>query len=144
MTYWDSATLVKVYFSEPDSQTFRDFLVRSGKVRTSELARLELLSALSRKERSGDLVVGGADALFQRFLLDASAGAITALPVGTDVLQEATRLIRTAHAATPPVMIRTLDVLHVATAVASGCTTLVATDARMRAVATLAGLQLFP
>lgn len=145
MSYWDTSPILKLYAAEPDSQKFLDHVVRSRSVLlTSDLTRVELLSALMRKERAGDLGPGGATLLYGRFLADAAAGRIAMLPVGTDVLAEAAALVQAAYTAPAPVMIRTLDVLHVATAVVARTGTLVATDVRMRAVATLAGLALFP
>lgn len=66
------------------------------------------------------------------------------LPYGSDVIAEAENLIRIAFEQHPPVMVRSLDLIHVASAVASKATSLVATDERLRALASLSRLTLVP
>ena len=61
---------------------------------------------------------------------------IVSVPLGADVLAEAKVLVKAAHSQQPPMLIRSLDALHVASAVVSGSQTM--------AVAQLSGLRLFP
>lgn len=145
MRYWDTSALLKLYAQEPDSTVFLHALVSFGEpVLTSELTRVELFSALRRKESLGDLVPGGANSLLNHFQNDSDNGMISILPVGTDVANKAFNLIETGYASTPPILIRSLDVIHVACAILGGCHTVVGTDARQRDLARVAGLAVFP
>ncbi len=145
MSCWDTSALVKLYVTEPDSADFLALVAGTGRaIRTSDLARVELYSTLSRKEGAGELPRGRADQLYGFFLAHLSAGMIVSVPLGADVLAEAKVLVKAAHSQQPPLLIRSLDALHVASAVVSGSQTMVATDTRLRAVAQLSGLRLFP
>ena len=145
MNYWDTSALLKLYVREPDSAYFMTLVSSAaGPLLTSELARLEIYSALSRKERAGELQSGQAEVIFSSFQADSAAGRIVTLPVGSDVLGEAIRLTRQAHGEAPPLFIRSLDTLHVASALVSGAKTIIATDSRLRQLAAAAGLAQLP
>jgi predicted nucleic acid-binding protein len=143
--YWDTSALLKLYVPEPDSPTFLERIGLIGTaLLTADVAAVELLCALERKEHAGDVSEGGAQALFQRFELDLGAGRVVLIPYGRDVWKAAKDLVRLAYGEEPPVMIRSLDVLHVATALCAKVGTVVATDRRLRRAATLAGLEIAP
>lgn len=144
MNYWDTSALLKLYAAVADTPVFLGYLAAGPGVVTSDLARVELFSALSRKESAGELAAGQADQLFARFQSDAASGRISTVPAGTDVLAEATRVIRGARAAVPSLLIRSVDAIHVASALVFGTRTMVATDGRLRAVASRNGLNLRP
>ncbi len=152
MRYWDTSALLKLYVREPDSPLyldalarFLDALARFGQPPiTAELTRVELFSALRRREQTGGLVAGAADSLFQQFCSDIGAGRVRVVPQGADVSTRAVALIRLAYQAQPPLMARSLDVLYAASANLTRCRTLVDSDVRQRALAQLAGLKLFP
>lgn len=103
-----------------------------------------MLCTLYRKESAGDLVPGAAAALFARFLSDAEAGRLVLVPNGLDVTARAQGVVERAYGQPRPVLIRSLDALHVASALAARATTLVATDGRLRDVAALMGLAVLP
>lgn len=103
-----------------------------------------MLCTLYRKEHAGDLVLGAAATLFARFLEDAAAGRVVLVPNGLDVTTQAQALVERAYRRPQPVLIRSLDALHVASALAARATTLVATDGRLREVAGLMGLEVLP
>jgi predicted nucleic acid-binding protein len=143
--YWDTSAILKLYVPERDSAFFLDLVAKAGQpVFSSAIAATEVLSALFRKERAADLKPGGARALFRRFQADCSVGRIVLLPYGGDVIAEAEKLVRIAFEQHPPVMVRSLDLIHVASAVVGKATSLVATDERLRAFASLVRLTLVP
>lgn len=145
MNYWDTSALLKLYVREPDSPYFTSLVSSAASpLLTSDLARIEIYSALSRKERAGELETGAAEVLFASFQTDSTRGRIVTLPIGSDVLGEAIRLTRQAHGKTPPLLIRSLDTLHVASALVSGANTVIATDSRLRQLAATAGLAQLP
>jgi alpha-L-rhamnosidase len=69
---------------------------------------------------------------------------ILTIPFGRDVEFEAEKLIRHVFARPQPVLVRSLDLIHLSMALSAGARTFVATDARLRNAAFLAGLKLLP
>jgi predicted nucleic acid-binding protein len=145
VTYWDTSAILKLYLAEPDSRYFLELIAKTNApVFSSAIAAAEALCALHRKEHAGDLKRGGAKALFQQFCEDCKAGRIVTIPYGDDVVAEAEKLVRLAFAQPRPVMIRSLDLIHVASALAGKARQLVATDQRLRELAGLVRLSLLP
>jgi predicted nucleic acid-binding protein len=144
LSYWDTSALLKLYVPEPDSPTFLDLLTRARKPLVSAaIANTEMLCALYRKEHVGDLHPGAADLLYQHFRSDVVAGRIILVPDGSDVRVEAEKLVARAYSQ-GSLFIRSLDALHVASALAVKATTFVATDARLGDAAVLMGLKVVP
>lgn len=145
MRYWDTSALLKLYVSEPDSAYFLELISRTDEpLATSDIASAEVLCALFRKESARDLKPGGASTVFRRFRADSRAGRIVLIPFGPDVFQQVERVARLAFERRPPIPVRSLDLIHLASAAAMKATTLVATDQRLRALARLAALNLLP
>lgn len=145
MSYWDTSALIKLYVPEPDTPYFLELLAGSpGPPLTADIARAEVLCTLYRKEHAGDLGAGAAATLFARFLEDAAAGRVVLVPNGLDVTTQAQALVERAYRRRQPILIRSLDALHVASALAARATTLVATDGRLRDVAVMMGLEVLP
>jgi predicted nucleic acid-binding protein len=143
--YWDTSALLKLYAPEPDSAYFLERVAKGHRaLLTADLAKVELFCALKRKEHAGDLQAGGAAALSESFERDVSAGRIVAVPYGQDVFTEVQHLVKRAYAASPVLMIRSLDAIHVASAILSKTKVVVATDVRLRDVAALMGLRTEP
>ena len=144
MSYWDSACLIKLYIDEPDSAIFRAHGQHGEVATSSELARLEFVLTLRRKEAEGVIAKGAATKQIE--LLDGAilAGFCRLTAVDDDVRAEFERVVEKCYLQTPPIFIRTIDALHVAAALAVGETEIVATDRKLRDAATLLGFQLFP
>lgn len=144
MHYWDTSALAKLYVSESDSAGFAAHQTLTGQVATSTLTRWELFRVLNRKEADGLIAAGAASIVFARFLADVMAGNISLTPMDQAVearFQELiTRLLRTS----PPLTVRTLDGIHLATAHLHGAEEVVVTDANMRKCAAAIGLKLYP
>ena len=145
MQYWDTSALVKLYAPEPDSNDYLQLATRArGPILCSSIGAIELLCTLLRKQAAGDLRPGGARAAFRRFHADCEGARIDLLPFGADVAQEAERLAYLAFEHPPRVMIRSLDLVHVASASLAGATTLVAADQRLRALGSRLRMRLAP
>ena len=145
MNYWDTSALIKLYAPEPDSTYFLGLVSQAeGPLFTSDIARSEVLCTLYRKEHAGDLAAGAAAELFTRFLSDTGAGRIVLIPNGLEVTQKAHTLVQQAYSQPQPLLIRSLDAIHVASALTARATTVVATDTRLREVAKLLGLAVLP
>ena len=65
------------------------------------------------------------------------------IPNGLDVTAEAENLVK-LYSQPQPLFIRSLDAIHIASALVSQASTLVATDKRLRDVAVLMGLTVLP
>ncbi|CAN5880147.1 hypothetical protein BH24DEI2_BH24DEI2_07950 [soil metagenome] len=145
MRFWDTSALLKLYAFEPDAAYFLNLVANDARpLLTADIAREEMLCALYRKELSGDVKPGEARVLFNRFLEDERNGRIIVIPNGQDVLAEAERLVKRCYAQTPPLTVRSLDVIHVASALVSKADAVVATDARLRDAAGVMGLNVLP
>ncbi len=99
--YVDTSALAKLVVSEPETAAFRRWLNEDDRVPVaSNLVRTELLSAVRRV---------AADRVLQaRAVLD----SITLVQITTSILEQAGRL--------DPAMLRSLDALHLATALDLG------------------------
>jgi predicted nucleic acid-binding protein len=143
--YWDTSAVLKLYAPEADSAYFLNLIATVRQpVHCSAISCMEVLCALYRKEEAGDLKPGGGAALYRRFRRDARAGRVVLAPYGEDVAAEAERVAKAAFGERRAIMIRSLDLIHVATAVVLGATALVATDKRLRALASVLRLPLLP
>jgi uncharacterized protein len=111
---------------------------------TSLITRIELTSALYRKESLGDISRADASRAIARFDTDCASGRIILTPLRPEIAHEAADLIRRLRRPHNPVSLRSLDALHLATAIAAGATTVVTTDARLRDACLLAGVGVKP
>ena len=145
MAYWDTSALLKLYVAEHDSPFFvRLHASEDEPVFSSAIVMTEVICALYRKEQAGDLRSGGAKAVFRKFSADVNAGNIVTVPYGADVVKEAENLVRLVFEQPRPILVRSLDLIHVSSAVAVKARVIVATDTRLRKVAALAGLKALP
>ncbi len=145
MSYWDTSTLVKLYAQEPDSAAFENHLLNATtKPATSRIALYEARATFQRKEAEGILQPGFAQQLYAEVLQDVFAGELRLVELGTDVEREYGQVLEQCYQPTPPIPLRTLDALHLASARVAGETEVVATDKRMRDAAKLLGFALFP
>ena len=142
MTYWDTSCLLKLYVQEADSDAYRDILLQqTTPLLTSALAEVEFAFALTRRESEGQLKKGAAAHLVQLLRNHASQGRIRFIPIHATVRDLATSLVRRClleqH---PPLQLRTLDGIHLATALSLKASRLLTADLRLRAAARLCGL----
>lgn len=133
--YVDSSALAKLYLPETESEVLDAFLRGRG-LMISELAITEVLSAVARKKREGELRAKQANEIRDAVLVDADSGAFGRLDLSPDVHREAERLLLT----TESLPLRTVDALHVALAFSGAATHVLTFDRRMRDAATQAGL----
>ena len=143
MIFWDTSSLLKLYAREPDSDAYLELLRNVAEpIAVSELAIVELHYALWRKEMNDELKSGAAARLLKKFRSDIGQGRVIVIPSGSTLTEKAVEVGRTCNRRKPPVFLRTLDGLHLATAITAKATGVVTTDQRMRAAAQLLGLSL--
>ena len=144
MQYWDTSTLAKLYVSELDSAQFAAYLAATGPITTSELARWELFRVLARKEAEGLIPTGAAEAIYASFLADLASGKVRLVPMSPLLEARFQQLVLRLHRLNPPLVVRTLDAIHIATADLHSADVLIATDTNMRKCAAAIGLKLYP
>jgi predicted nucleic acid-binding protein len=110
LAYLDTSALAKRYLPEVGSAWVAR-LCRQEPVATSLITIPELASALARRVREGALSAQQRDVLFRAFVRDARS--LTVVESSQAVAQQAAALLLTAP---PPMRLRTLDALHVASA----------------------------
>ena len=145
MSYWDTSTLVKLYAKEPDSAVFESHALNApGQMVTSRIALYEAQATFHRKESEGTLQPGAALTLYIELLQDVADQAVRLIELGPDLEREYGQALTLFYQQTPPIPLRTLDALHLASVRVSGETEIVATDKRLRDAAKLLGFSLFP
>lgn len=135
--YFDTSVLVKRYVKEEGSTAARQLLQRH-RFLSSAIVPVEVLSALSRRRTTGELTPRDFLAIRARLHKDRSYWEL--VEVGAMVLSQAEELVQT-------VGLRTLDALHVASALtfqaASGLTIpFITADVRQREAAESLALNL--
>lgn len=139
--YWDTSTVLKLYAPEPDSSDYLRLLIQQPEdIAISFLHRVELYFALHGKESRGEIAAGSAAQLFQLFEQHISAGRYYVIPWGADVALAARQLLDASLSASPPVMLRSLDGLHLAALRAAKIQSVVTADTRMRNAALIAAI----
>jgi predicted nucleic acid-binding protein len=145
VTYWDTSALLKLYVPEPDSAALLELVsLENQPIYSSAITTVEVLCAVHRKERSGDLKPASGVSILRKFRADCGAGRIVLIPYGDDVAARAEQVVRLALQRSRPGMIRSLDAIHIASALKVGAKKMIATDMRLREVASLARFKLAP
>lgn len=143
MIYWDTSSILKLYAEEHDSIHWQAIaLAQRPPLCTSSLARVEMAFALRQKERRDELAVGAATALQGIFESDTAAGRFLPVPTGRDVLDVCLELSANEAFLGKRMHLRTLDALHLATALVMGCRSVATADLRLAEAALVAGLKI--
>ncbi|MBI5385197.1 MAG: type II toxin-antitoxin system VapC family toxin [Verrucomicrobia bacterium] len=138
--YLDTGILVKLLTPEPETAWFEREL-RGHALATSELALVEVKSALFAKERAGAINRTQRQRAEAKFAEMIESEVLQLVNLNNRVLHRATRVIEVCH---PKVPIRSLDALHVASCDIANDFPLCTTDARMHAAAQAMHLPVFP
>jgi len=138
--YLDTGILVKLLVPEADSAFF-DQGLRGHSLVTSELAKVEVQSALFAKERTSVLTPAQRARAEEKFAAMIDDGILEIRPLNQHVLRKATQTIQACHPAVP---LRALDALHVATCDLEQEFPLCTTDARMHAAAKVMHIPVYP
>ena len=144
MSYWDTSALVKLYVREADSSRFEALASSATRVVSSTLTRYEARAVFRRKEADAALAAGGADLLYRTLAADFADSLVEAVADSPDVEREFGRVLNACLAQSPPIFVRTLDALHLASALVAGEREFVTADIRQRAAAQFLGLSVVP
>ena len=107
----------------------------------SELALAEVRSAILIKERAGAVTVAERKLAFVRFDSMSGEELLHVHPLNSAVVERAAGLLESCH---PEVALRTLDAIHLATALIHSRGPLCTTDGKLRAAARRIGAACFP
>ncbi len=138
--YLDTGILVKLLTPEPETAFFERELLGHALV-SSELALVEVKSALFAKERAGMITAAQRVKAEAKFAAMVSDGVIKLSNLNNHTLRKATQIIQGCH---PKVPLRALDALHVASCDLAQEFPLCTTDARMHAAAKAMHIPVFP
>lgn len=141
--YIDTALFVKSFVLEADSAQAIQMLEKIGEpFAYSHLHELEIPNAIRLKRFRGEITKTQETAAIRAFHADVDAGRFERIDYDlADVFIRAEQLSAKCSAVTGT---RSLDLWHVAAALAVGCDTFVSYDARQRKAAELSGLQVLP
>lgn len=134
--YFDTSVMVKRYIHEPGSEQVRR-LLRQHKLLSSTLTPVEIVSALGRRKREGDLSANAVAAILHRMRSDCAGWEL--VEVNSAVLKRAQELLQGVT------LLRTLDAIQVASLITFQTASairvpLITADSRQREVAVGAGI----
>ena len=138
--YLDSAIIIKLLVTEPDSDFFQDAL-EGHVLSSSELALTEVWSALLAKERNKVISADERAEAWQAFTQRVQSKQLLLYPLDNVVLKKANHVLQRCH---PTVPLRTLDAIHTASCDLNQDFPFCATDKRMRDAAGVLGIPVFP
>lgn len=139
MIYTDTSLLLPVYVPEANSQQANHVVEGAEGLLISDLTVAEFLVGLARKVKLGELPPDRAQEVRATFERHMSEGFLQRLPVTGKHSEAAGEL-----ASRSPVILRTLDAIHLALAVESEATTMATLDNRLADAARAFGFEVVP
>ncbi|HKQ36553.1 MAG TPA: type II toxin-antitoxin system VapC family toxin [Verrucomicrobiae bacterium] len=144
MSYWDTSALGKLYVPEPDSVNFEQKAAGTAAIVTTRFALYEMSRIAFRKEVEGSIPVRSAESIASHLQQDLAAGQIRIIDIDSRIEAEFNTVMAACYRNARPLLVRTFDAIHLASARVSAETEVVATDSRLREAAKLLGLSVFP
>jgi hypothetical protein len=138
--YLDASALAKLYLPEPDSDALDAAIRGRSDLMVSDLAITEIVSAISRRRREGNLPALSVLHLHRKILADIESGLYVRSELMPEVHREAERLLL----AIDNIALRAADALHLALASLSGASAIVTYDLRLAEAAIRIGLSSLP
>ena len=135
----DTSALFKWYISEAHSDDVDALFSRQSWVAISQLAGLELRSALGRRRRSKQLTSRVEKSVLDLFHTHQQLGNLRVHPIDNNLCVEAERLMQ-AH---PKIPLRTLDAMQLAAAIIAGTPEFATADRIQASAARAAGLLVY-
>ena len=138
--YIDTSVLVKLYYPEADSDRLENWLIDNPvEIALTPLHNLELINAFSLKVHRNEITEEEYSRWQKDFNDDKSAGVLKPINLDyADILLEAAKI---ADSRSMKFGTRSLDVIHVASAIKMSCTSFLSNDRRQLSLADDANLR---
>ncbi len=138
--YIDSSVLVKLYYPEPESKLFAEWIIKQKQpIVFTQFHELEITNAFALKVFRNEISEESFNNLWNVLEKDKAAGILDVInPDWSDVLLESFKISKRSS---PVIGTRSLDIVHVATADILNCDTFLTSDKRQLAAAKRIGLK---
>lgn len=138
--YFDSSALLKLYLPEPGSNDLDRALEGRDDLLASDLTVTEIVSALARRVRDGELSPEQARVVHRSLVAGLDTGPYGHVDLDRGVHRDAERLLLDRR----DVNLRAADALHLALAISARAGTIATFDRRLGAAARAVGLETYP
>jgi len=140
--YWDTSCVLALYAPEEiTSQAAELASFEKGPLHSSAILEFEMTFAVLAKEVRGEIPRGSSGRVLAQFETDLQRGRFLLVPMGIDIKACTKDIAARALQAEPPVFLRTLDGIHIATALELRASELITADKKMADAATLLGIK---
>ena len=140
--YWDTSCVLALYAPEEiSSQAAELASLEKGQIHSSAILEFEMTFAVHAKEARGEIPSGGSAKVLSQFQTDLQRGRFLLVPLGIDIKACTRDIAARTLQAEPPVFLRTLDGIHIATALELGSSELITADRKMADAATRLGIK---
>ena len=140
--YWDTSCVLALYVpDEISSQAAELASLEKGQIHSSSILEFEMTFAVHAKEARGEIPRGSSGRVLSRFQTDLQRGRFLLVPLGIDIKACTKDIAARTLQAESPVFLRTLDGIHIATALELGTAELITADKKMADAATLLGIK---
>jgi predicted nucleic acid-binding protein len=134
--------VLALYVPEHISSQASEFATaEKGPIHSSAILEFEMTFAVHAKEARGEIPRGSSGRVLSRFQSDLQQGRFLLVPLGIDIKASAKEIADRILKTEPAVFLRTLDGVHIATALELGSPELITADKRMADAATLLGMK---
>ena len=140
--YWDTSCVLALYVPEKISHQAAEVAsLEKGPIHSSSILEFEMTFAVHAKEARGEIPRGSSGIVLSKFLTDLQQGRFLLVPMGIDIKTRTREIAARTLQAKPPVFLRTLDGIHIATVLELGSPELITADRKMADVASLLGIK---
>ena len=140
--YWDTSCVLALYVPEKISTHAAELAsLEKGPIHSSAILEFEMTFAVHAKEARGEIPRGSSTRVLLKFQTDLQQGRFLLVPMGIDIKTRTREIAARTLQAKPPVFLRTLDGIHIATVLELGSPELITADRKMADVASLLGIK---
>lgn len=126
---------------EISSQAAELASLQNGQIHSSAILEFEMTFAVHAKEVRGEIPSGSSGRVLSQFQTDLQRGRFLLVPLGIDIKACTRDIADRTLQAQPPVFLRTIDGIHIATALKLGSSELITADRKMADAATRLGIK---
>jgi predicted nucleic acid-binding protein len=140
--YWDTSCVLALYAPEEiSSQAAELASLEKGQIHSSAILEFEMTFAVHAKEARGEIPSGSSAKVLSQFQADLQRGRYLLVPLGIDIKSCTKDIAARTLQEEPPVFLRTLDGILIATALELGASELITADRKMADAATRLGIK---